>query len=339
MNNPTYRQNPGFPKKMKNFSVVVAVTQKGGIGLNATIPWKLPTDLKFFKSVTTKTQDEKKQNAVIMGRKTWDSIPAKFRPLPGRLNIVLTRNIQEHISACSNSNVRFASTFQQALEVADDTDVEGVFVIGGSHVYKECLSSPLCSKIYLTQVLRDINCDVFFPPLNPSEFRLETVGEVQVENSVPFQFNTYIRTESDTNSLPISTDVAPVENVEEMQYLDLVRRVIDTGVHKGDRTGTGTLSLFGIQSRYNLRGGRMPLLTTKRVFWRGVVEELLWLIRGCTDSKQLAEKKVSIWDGNGSRAFLDKLGFTARAEGDLGPVYGFQWRHFGAEYTTCSGNV
>lgn len=68
----------------------------------------------------------------------------------------------------------------------------------------------------------------------------------------------------------------------------------------------------------------MPLLTTKRVFWRGIVEELLWFIRGETNSKTLSEKGVKIWDANGSREFLNANGFTNRDEGDLGPVYGFQ---------------
>uniref|UniRef100_F6XVH4 Thymidylate synthase n=3 Tax=Ciona intestinalis TaxID=7719 RepID=F6XVH4_CIOIN len=75
-----------------------------------------------------------------------------------------------------------------------------------------------------------------------------------------------------------------------------------------------------------------PLLTTKRVFWRGVAEELLWFIRGSTNAKELADKNVHIWDANGSRKFLDNIGLTEREEFDLGPVYGFQWRHYGAEY-------
>ena len=92
------------------------------------------------------------------------------------------------------------------------------------------------------------------------------------------------------------------------------------------------MSVFGRQFRFSLRDDVFPLLTTKRVFWRAVVEELLWFIRGSTNSKELADKGVHIWDGNGSREFLDKCGFLAREEGDLGPVYGFQWRHSGAEY-------
>jgi len=89
--------------------------------------------------------------------------------------------------------------------------------------------------------------------------------------------------------------------------------------------------MFGQQMRFDLRKS-FPLLTTKRVFWRGVVEELLWFVKGDTNANHLAEKGIKIWDGNGSREFLDKRGLGHREVGDLGPVYGFQWRHFGAEY-------
>ncbi|KAF0313767.1 Thymidylate synthase [Amphibalanus amphitrite] len=119
---------------------------------------------------------------------------------------------------------------------------------------------------------------------------------------------------------------------DEHQYLDLIRRIMETGVRRPDRTGTGTLALFGAQMRFSLRDGQFPLLTTKRVFWRGVAEELLWFIRGSTDARELQKRGIHIWDGNSSREFLDKSGFTDREEGDLGPVYGFQWRHCGAEY-------
>lgn len=88
--------------------------------------------------------------------------------------------------------------------------------------------------------------------------------------------------------------------------------------------------------RFSLRDDIFPLLTTKRVFWRAVLEELLWFIKGSTDAKELQAKNVRIWDGNSSRDFLDKNGFLDREEGDLGPIYGFQWRHYGAEYKKCS---
>ncbi|XP_055705671.1 thymidylate synthase [Phlebotomus papatasi] len=122
---------------------------------------------------------------------------------------------------------------------------------------------------------------------------------------------------------------------DEDQYLQLIQRIIDTGVKRDDRTGVGTLSIFGAQMRFDLRNDVFPLLTTKRVFWRGVAEELIWFIRGSTDAKELQQKNIGIWNGNSTREFLDSMGFTEREEGDLGPVYGFQWRHFGAPYGTC----
>ena len=112
---------------------------------------------------------------------------------------------------------------------------------------------------------------------------------------------------------------------------------MENGAEKEDRTGTGTISKFGASMRFDLSES-FPLLTTKDVFWRGVAEELLWFIRGETNAKTLSEKKVRIWDANASREFLDNLGFKEREEGDLGPVYGFQWRHFGADYKTMHDN-
>uniref|UniRef100_A0A7E4WB74 Thymidylate synthase n=1 Tax=Panagrellus redivivus TaxID=6233 RepID=A0A7E4WB74_PANRE len=124
-------------------------------------------------------------------------------------------------------------------------------------------------------------------------------------------------------------------NTNELQYLKLVQETLTNGTEKPDRTGTGTIMQFGIMMKFNLANNTMPLLTTKRVHWKGVVEELLWFLSGSTDAKALSAKGVKIWDDNGRRDILDKLGFPERREGDLGPIYGFQWRHFGAQYRGC----
>lgn len=132
---------------------------------------------------------------------------------------------------------------------------------------------------------------------------------------------------------------APVEEHEEQQYLGLIQRVMAQGATRPDRTGTGTISIFAPPSfRFSLQDSTLPLLTTKRVFFRAVLEELLWFIAADTDSTHLSERGVKIWDGNGSRDFLDKRGLSHRRVGDLGPVYGFQWRHFGADYDTANAD-
>lgn len=134
-------------------------------------------------------------------------------------------------------------------------------------------------------------------------------------------------------------DQTPARPHDELQYLNLIRSVLDTGDIRPDRTGTGTISIFAPPNlRFSLADNTLPLLTTKRTFLRGIVEELLWFVRGSTDSKLLSEKGVKIWDGNGSKDFLQKRGLGHRREGDLGPVYGFQWRHFGAKYEDCDAD-
>jgi dihydrofolate reductase/thymidylate synthase len=311
-----------------SFSVVVAATEAGGVGLAGRVPWRLPKDLAYFKKLTSATADAAsgKRNALIMGRKTWDSIPAKCRPLPGRINVVVSANAQLREQQPVPDEVIVANGLADALASVSGADmadkVESVFVIGGGTIYKEALAHPGCGKVYLTKIHRVFECDTFLPSLAGAFHKTQTVeAHTSDDGVVPYVMEVYERLADDR------------PRHEEYQYLDLVREIMDHGVARGDRTGTGTLSKFGVQMRFSLRGDTLPLLTTKRTFWRGVAEELLWFVSGNTNAKNLQDKNIHIWDGNGSREFLDNLGLTDREEMDLGPVYGFQWRHFGAAYT------
>jgi thymidylate synthase len=120
-------------------------------------------------------------------------------------------------------------------------------------------------------------------------------------------------------------------NTEEQQYLNLVKEIIENGYDEIGRNGK-TRVKFGHTMRFSLRGGTIPILTTKKVAFRPCFEELFWFISGSTDNRLLQEKNVSIWNGNSTREFLDSRGLYDRQVGDLGPVYGFQWRHFNATY-------
>ena len=282
-------------------NIIVACDLNNGIGKNGILPWNYPIDLKYFKTITL-------SNTVLMGRKTWDSLPVKFRPLPNRLNIVMTRNKNLEFP----KEVIVINDFQS---IPWDKIKGKLFIIGGASIYNLALKD--CTRIYFTKIYKNYNCDKFFPNFL-DKFELE-------------------KTINSTTDLDFLIFKRKSIHFEEYQYLDLVRRVLLYGKVKSDRTGIGTLSIFGEKIEFSLENNTMPLLTTKRVFWRGIVEELLWFINGDTNSNTLKQKKVHIWDANGSTEFLKNRGLNYN-QGDLGPVYGFQWRHFGADYKTCNDN-
>jgi thymidylate synthase len=114
-------------------------------------------------------------------------------------------------------------------------------------------------------------------------------------------------------------------------YLDLVKDILENGEIREGRNGK-TLSVFSRRLEFDVRKNGFPLLTTKRVFWRGVVEELLWFLRGSTDTHELSDKGIHIWDGNSTREFLDSVGLHDIATGFIGAGYGHQIRNFSGEY-------
>jgi thymidylate synthase len=117
---------------------------------------------------------------------------------------------------------------------------------------------------------------------------------------------------------------------EEYKYLHLLEKILNEGVESADRTNVGTKSLFGTNMRFSLRNS-FPLFTTRKIFFRGAVEELLWMIRGKTDAKLLQEKNIHIWDGNTTSEFIAKRGLNY-TEGQIGKLYGFQMRNWGGDW-------
>ena len=128
------------------------------------------------------------------------------------------------------------------------------------------------------------------------------------------------------------------KNLEEQQYLDLIKDILDNGTWETGRNGR-TKSVFGRSMRFSLADGKIPILTTKKTAWKTCLKELLWFIRGETDARLLQEQGVHIWDGNSSRKFLDSRGLYDNPVGMLGPIYGRQWRNFNASYDNQTGTA
>jgi dihydrofolate reductase len=153
------------------FDCVVAADQRGGIGASGDLPWpKLKGDLRFLREKTS-AAPAGKQNAVVMGRKTWDSIPDRFRPLPGRVNVVVSRQAL----ALGDAAVLAHSLDEALAAAALDPRVDGVFVIGGAEIFRLAFAHPGCRDIYLTRIEATFPCDTFLPPLDGFELA-ETIS-------------------------------------------------------------------------------------------------------------------------------------------------------------------
>jgi len=167
---------------------VVAADEAGGIGQNGELPWKLPTDTAFFKRITSECDQPERQNVVIMGRKTWDTIPPRFRPLSNRLNVVVTRQV-----GYVAKDALVASSLPDALaQVNQRNDVATIFVIGGGEIYRLGAEHAACRRVYLTRVEGRFECDAFFPQLG-DEFSLVEESARHEENGVGYVFQTWER--------------------------------------------------------------------------------------------------------------------------------------------------
>ncbi|RZC44627.1 hypothetical protein C5167_037574 [Papaver somniferum] len=276
-------------------------------------------------------------NAVIMGRKSWETIPVKDRPQFGRLNVVLTRSKSFDTGISTTENVVICGILVSALELLATSpyclSIKKVFVIGGGEILKDELNAPSSDAVHITEIDADIECDVFIPPVDLSQFQPWYSSFPIVENKMRYTFVTYVRVKKSAGeSNAVKADFESkldsenfsflpkmiFERHEELLYLRLVKDTISNGIPKEDRTGTGTLSKFGCQMRFNLRK-TFPLLTSKSEF--------------CLDREYFGEVLLKNFCGSSVVQQMQSVGLQEREEGDLGPVYEFQWRHFGAKYT------
>ena len=177
--------------------LIVATCQDNGIGKDNNLPWRLKSELAYFARLTKTTRDFSKQNAVLMGRRTWQSIPARVRPLRNRLNIVLTSQPQAEIS--DSPDVLVCKSFPEALQLVDSLSdkLESCWVIGGSSVYEEAMRNMRLERLYITRILKDFDCDTFLPDINTDKWKVtedkDVPTEVQEEAGVQFKYEIYQR--------------------------------------------------------------------------------------------------------------------------------------------------
>ena len=216
----------------RTFQLLVAATKQLGIGKDGKLPWKLAGDMAYFKELTMKTSDSSKQNAVIMGRNTWQSIPAKFRPLKDRINVVLSRqHNDENNSGIANSiqqgqpvkDVLTCGSLQSAMSLLTGPElgsrVEHIFVIGGGQVYKEAIAAPECAVIHFTLVESDFDCDTHFPPIDPQQFSLWSAAAPRTDQGVRYQFLCYVAKSHIPPHLP-----AAIASSHEEQQVAVVKK-------------------------------------------------------------------------------------------------------------------
>lgn len=185
------------------FAIIAAADEKMGIGIDNKLPWRLKGDLKYFSDVTTLTAPGK-INAVIMGRKTWESLPEAHRPLKERVNVVLSRGGHELIEGEPNwvlkansytkDSANIAASLDEALyELEKIDEIDKVFVIGGASLYVQAIAHPDCESIYLTEVKGEFRCDAFFPYIPDTILRKTSESKEQSEGEIRYRFVVYRR--------------------------------------------------------------------------------------------------------------------------------------------------
>lgn len=339
------------------FNLIVAMDNQSTIGVREygidSLPWpQLKPDMDFFRTQTCKTESHGQRNAIIIGYNTWKTLPTAYRTNPCRYNIVISRDYQTEKPTHGET---YQPHFEAALTHASELPfLHEIYVIGGGAVYDTALRFPGLKRIYLSHIQTDypVWCQVDMLicfPLRHSHLEEMTENRILKKES---ESSVYVATRDITCRFVcyevtstvfidyylalrvprIQLSVTQVVETPEAQYLDLVREIYFNGVKKTTRNGA-TRSIFGYQLKYDLMQG-YPISTVKRSYPKAIFEELMWMIRGETDTKILEAKNVNIWKKNSTKEFLRSRNLPYR-EGDIGPGYGFQMRHQGATYVSC----
>jgi dihydrofolate reductase/thymidylate synthase len=275
-------------------NLILAVDLKNGLGRDNKLAWNIPEELNIFKEKTT-------NSIVIVGRKTLEQLPK----LKDRTIFCISRGINVK---CKCDVIHIHQDIEDAVREAKHlAKISGqkIYIIGGNQIYNYFLKNYKNELIvHISIIHNEYVCDTFFNKDNLKDFYITEKTCYDLFTHYEMVYRKY----------------------GERQYLDLIKDLIENGERRKSRNAE-TVSDFCKHLKFDLRDG-FPLLTTKKMFTKGIVEELLFFIRGDTNTKTLEQKGIYIWKGNTCREFLDSNGFEGRKEGEMGPMYGSIWRNF-----------
>ena len=288
--------NLGFKNGFKpTVSVIVAVGNpvpgvKYPIGKDNGIPWSNPADMKWFRETTM-------GHTVIMGRKTYDSIG---KPLDGRYNIIVS-------SQCMSVDDTDVSTWVPSLDEAIKKSLycrprNNIFIIGGESIYRQAINDCRVERIYIDYIDKEVrDADRFFP-----------IGEITAENGW-YPVIKELKVGEGATAWVYEKRTIPIISYDQI-YCGMVRDIISKGEIKETRAGL-TRSMFGKMLKWDLHRG-LPVLTTKKMYIKGVVYELLWFLKGDTNIKYLVDNNVHIWDDDAYRFYIEVMRENFDIDGD-----------------------
>jgi dihydrofolate reductase/thymidylate synthase len=320
---------------MIELNFIVCIDSKGGISKDGKIPWKITEDTTYFRDTITRKFNGK-PNIIICGKKTFESMGS----VKNHHTIVLSKTIENTLD-----DVTIISSLNMTIEyLTHNYNKYGkVFVCGGKKVYDDFfelahLQPHKFSAVFYANIINaDYNCDNHID-MNMSNIIIQQYCGfnhiLNVNNKINFGVELCVNDINHNKKVKLII-LKPFyingnlikSNYEEIKYLEIMKNILNAPKKTG-RNGV-TRSLFGEQLKFKLNS--FPLLTSKRVYFKGVFEELMFFIRGDTNSKHLSEKNVKIWEPNTTKEFIMQQNLNYE-EGDMGPMYGFQWRHFNAPY-------
>jgi len=295
------------------------------IGNDNGLIWDIKDELKYFYEKTSVGK-----SVLIMGRKTYELIKDKLKP-NGREYIIFTKNTE--LLSQSNTNIKYY-IYNNVYQCIDDIynlkeNIDKTFwVIGGKQIYE--LFEPFVEKIYKSYIHYYHTIDTYqkYIYYRHNDYNFQCISTISKKAFDSISKRDYV---IEYKVYERKINLLNYNCFDEYIYLNILNKTINSE-KRFTRNGF-VYSYFGDQIKYDISKS-IPLLTTKKMFIRGIIEELLFFIRGDTNTLLLEEKNVNIWKNNSNKDFLKSMELPYQ-EGDIGPMYGFQWRHYNTPYIDC----